>query len=454
MASSKRPSSSKQNGSSKTAKYYHVSTNFKRNSSSFFNTSFQNSYSDNDYDILEDIWANTKAGDAIDTKIDFVFGKGIKPTITLKNPSKFENEEQRKEAIDGYQNIAEELIAIDKRPKIKFTKKLKDTARKAKVFGRSVIAGEPDMVQVPSALKPIHPRDLGTVFVHQDDWSISSVRAFRRSELIRKEEMIYLVNMPDSPRFRSMHYGYSELQRIAGIASAKRQITEVDSPKIAENLWANYGILTVDTMGKSPTDAEAELSVVRDGMDSGVVNILNGKKDDFNWFPVDLEPKIAELVQLCEYYDHEIVGNSKVPFAMLGNEQESNMATLLGKIRLFLAGPVQTDREWISETVSEQWYNPMLKLTHPELVNEIEISAEFEPIVIESWVDNIDALVKLKVLFPTLPDEEFLKIANLEELIDKVKSLQNVTVSSEKQDQLSELAKTLPKQNRNNSDVP
>lgn len=436
----------------KSGRYYHASTNIRRNTSSFITTSFQNAYTDNDYDILEDLWANTKAGDALDTKMDFVFGKGIKPTVILKNPSKFKTEEQRKEAIDGYQNVVDDLLAIDNRPKIRFPRKIKETARKAKVFGRSVLAGEPDFASVPRALKPLHPRDLGTVFVHQDDWSLSSVRAFRRSELVRAEEMIYLVNMPDSPRFRSMHYGFSELQRVAGVSVAKRQITETDGPKIAENLWANYGILTVDTVGKSESDAKAELNTIREGMDSGVVNLLNGKKDDFNWFPVDLEPKIAELMQLCEYYDHEIIGNSKVPAALLGSEAESNMATLLGKIRLFLAGPVQTDREWISEAVSEQWYNPMLKLTHPELVNEIEISAEFEPIVIESWVDNIDSLVKLKVLFPALPDEDLLKIANLEELTGKIKSLANTTVSSEKQIQLEELAKNLPQSGKNKTE--
>jgi len=397
-------------------------TGFGNNGSSFMFQQFQNIYTDNDYDTLEDLWANTVAGTAEDARVDFAWGAGIKPTLKLINPKNFGDEKAQQKAIESYADVIEELIKFDNKRKIRLNKKGKDAERMKKIFGRSVIAFEMDKNdELPTALKPLHSRDLGRVFVHQDDWSLSSVQAFQKSQNIKTNEMIYLVHMDNSPRRRSMHYGYSSIQRVVGEARALRSIMEVDGPEIAASMWAGSGILTVDTLAKSPGGAQAELDVIKKGLTAGLVSLVNGKKEDFNFFNVDTQPKIGELMQLSDRYERTIIGNSKVPSALLGREEDSNMATLFGKIRMFFAGPIKSDREDLSLAFDEQWYNRNLRIINPALSRIVEVESEFGTIVLESWVDVIDALGKLRAIFPNIPEEELLVLANLPELKDKLK---------------------------------
>ena len=50
--------------------------------------------------------------------------------------------------------------------------------------------------------------------------------------------MVYFVNRPDSPKRRTMWYGYSDLQRVVGAARAWRRIIEFDMPEITTSAWA------------------------------------------------------------------------------------------------------------------------------------------------------------------------------------------------------------------------
>ena len=55
--------------------------------STFIPTYFHNQYNDNDYDVFEDQWSNTLAGTAVDTKVEFTIGEGVKPRFNLKDKS-------------------------------------------------------------------------------------------------------------------------------------------------------------------------------------------------------------------------------------------------------------------------------------------------------------------------------------------------------------------------------
>ena len=404
----------------KAVKNFYAATSTKADLSGFMETFFQNVYNDNDYDILEDLWANTIAGSVIDKKCGFVMGAGIKPTIRLRKPKDIGNEEAQKAYIEKQQDTIDSLIDLDDKKKVKFNEKLHDGLRMMKVFGRDVLAFEPGGKSEVRALKPLHPRDLGRVNVHQDDWSLSSVQVFNKSDLIYDDEMIYLCNMPNSPRRRSMHYGYSEIQRVVGSARALRKIMEFDGPEISETMWAGYGLISVDTIAKSPGAIKDELEEIRGGLQPGALNLINGKKDDVNYWKFDLDPKIQELVELAKFYERTIIGHSGVPAALFGREEDQNMATLFGKIRMFIAGPVREDREMLSRITGEQWYEHNLKYIAPELINVVAIEPEFEPVVLESWVDVIESLAKLKAVFPSLPEKELLVLANLQELQDKL----------------------------------
>jgi len=68
-----------------------------------------------------------------------------------------------------------------------------------------------------------------------------------------------------------------------------------------------------------------------------------------------------------------------------------------------------------------------LRIIDPALSKIAFYESEFETIVLESWVDVVDALGKLRIIFPNIPEEELLILANLPELHDKLKTSNKVT---------------------------
>ena len=122
------------------------------------------------------------------------------------------------------------------------------------------------------------------------------------------------------------------------------------------------------------------------------------------------------MVELASFYERIIIGNFAVPSALLGREEDQNRATLIGKIQFFVQGVVKARREWISDLVSQQWYERNLrKMGMGDILEKVRVRAEFEPIVIESWFDLVDAVLRIKGIFPNMPDDQLLELLNLEE---------------------------------------
>lgn len=451
-------------GRKKSQPNYHVVANTNKRTSllgqtSFIPTFFNNQYNDEDYDIFEDVWSNTPAGKAIDLTSMLTIGKGFRPKFELTDPElKNATDEEKQKALKEYDKELNQLIRIDKLSTVQLKPKAKDMLTNAQVFGRSLLAFEPGEGKPVLALKSIHPREIGRVFTHPLDWSLSSVRVFQKGDLIHDNEMIYMVNMPFSPRRRSMHYGYSDLQRSVGPARAWRQIFEFDLIEIVTSIWAKYGLLTVDNEGLSADEKKQDMEIIREGLKPGAFNIINGKKDEFNFFPLDTDPKVGDIDIIIDRIEREMFANVDVPGALMGREEESNMATLLGKLRMFTAGPIAMKREWLEDTLRKQWYEYNLSFINPEILEHVEVKVEFEPIIFESWSDNVDALSKLKLIIPELPSSEILKLAQLEDLTDKLdtsesifsqtnspalKTLQENTNNTELKNKLNQIQATL-----------
>ena len=163
--------------------------------------------------------------------------------------------------------------------------------------------------------------------------------------------------------------------------------------------------------------------------------------------PSNLKANVDQIVQLINNYERLIIGNFCVPAPLLGREEESNMATLFGKIRLFLQGPVQADRDWLGPIIAEQWYTRLIKIMEPDALKTIRVKAEFEPIILEDWKDMIDGLQKLKLTIPSFPDKGLLEIAGLEEYEDDLEEQQTENkiqqeVGKEKKNTQQEFLKT------------
>ena len=69
---------------------------------------------------------------------------------------------------------------------------------------------------------------------------------------------------------------------------------------------------------------------------------------------------------------------------------------------------------------------------HGDILDDIRVKAEFEPIIIEAWDDKVEAISKLRLLLPALSDEQILELLGLEEMKDDIqKNTQNQQVQQE-----------------------
>ncbi len=354
-------------------------------------------------------------------------GGGITQIFELRTTTK-ENgeemsEEEKKKMLKKYEMQRQALIDFDEL--MNFNQVMKDAVIMAKVFGRSVILFEnledDKSIGLPKYLKLVHSRNLNKVNIVPESWEIQDVKIMNPSKVARPEEMIYITNKPNSPIRHSLFFGYSEMQRIAGAARAYRRIVEFDFPEIAQTMWAGSIMLLIKKMGRSKANAQNDANSILNSIKAGNYNAIEvDALDEIQLEKLDLQPKIAELVQLVDHYERLMIGNSQTPSALLGREADQNRATLIGKIRFFIEGPVKQDREWIGDIISRQWYERNLtKLNYADVLKNIRVKTEFEPIFTESWDDLVDGVLKLKQAIP-LPDDKTLDLLNLEELKDDV----------------------------------
>mgnify|MGYP001610403528 CR=1 FL=1 len=376
-------------------------------------------YNDNDLEDFENVHANTLAGTVLDKSVDLTMGGGIKPTLDLIN-KRGKDEQQIKTELEQYKDITDELKEIDQ--KLDFNSIVKDALRNSYVFGRCAVAFEPDFEFI-TALKIIHPRDLGRPNINQEDWTVDSVNVHIGGAVqqyaLPNDGMIYIMHQPRNPIRRNIGYGFSMLQRVKGQARALERLTTYDLPEIVQSMWAGYGLFIVNTAGKSPSEAGTLLQTLVDGLKPGAFNAVPGKPEDITFQILQLQAQVNELIQSWDRYERSLIGNFGMPSGMFGREEEANRATMLGKIQLTIDGVVKTQREDLGSILSKQWYSRLLAKLHPELTEVVRVKAEFEPLVIENWLDKIDGIVKLGQAV-NLKDEAKLKIAGLEDFTNDI----------------------------------
>ncbi|KKK69094.1 hypothetical protein LCGC14_2937480, partial [marine sediment metagenome] len=330
-------------------------------------------YSDQELEFFEEAWSTTPAGTALDKRMEFVIGGGIKPVFELLDDKDL-SERQKQGKLKKYDKELQSLIKFDEL--MNFNQVLLDAATMAKVFGRSVILFEnlldDKSIGLPKYLKLVHSRNLNKVNINAESWDIKDVKIMNPSKVAVPNEMIYLANKPNSPIRHSIWFGYSEMQRIAGAARAYRRIIEFDMPEIAQTMWAGSVMLLIKKMGRNKSNAQTDANNILNSIKPGTYNAIEvDALDEIQLEKLDLDPKIADLVKLTDAYERIMIGNSQTPSALLGREEDQNRATLIGKIRFFIEGPVKADREWLSDIISKQWYERVLeKMGHLDILDD------------------------------------------------------------------------------------
>ena len=410
---------------------------------------FHPRYNEEDLDNFEDLWAHTLAGDCIDVRINHAVGDGFKPVAKWRHPKKHgDTEEAQNEGLKEYDDLMDELVAIDELPEINLYDNVRDMARMAKVFGRGALvfesSNDKSREDIPTFMKAIHPRMLGRVFTRQDSWDLDSVYIHTKiDQAAYADEMIYFCNMVNSPLYRNMWYGYSDMHRVAGQATALREITEFDVLEIVKSMFAGYGIVAVDQENIPDDEKENDLNTIMNNLKPGAFTAItkqNEKDIDFSQFK--FETDISGLTQLIQHMERMIIGHGQVPGALLGREEDANLATLHGKIRSFLHGPVRHDRRWIGKTLQRWWYDRNAEILQKGVLKEIKIEVQFENLPVDAWLGVINEIGQLRQLLPTLPDSSLLKLADLDFLIDTL-AAQGMSTNSQLEQQEKETNKEM-----------
>lgn len=437
-----------------------------------------NPYQYQDYVILQDNYANTIAGRIIDTLVFFILANGIKPKLEPKNRDNFESEEALQNAMEEGQFLIDILEEIDRNvstigepqpfktmddtqqyvpyysEQAEDVKNSYDTPLQQKWaavctlalnFGRAVLIPQIDEQDdtviiddvtyrnIPKVIKVIHPRDLGFNHISPETWKLLGIQLYNSNWILRPNHMMFFEWNPHNPVYGGMYYGYSLAQSMIGSARALRRIIEVDFPLIAKTRWSSMYWVFFKRKGEGLTTAEAEHQAILNSIRLDGINISleDEPTEDVRVERVDLDPKIQELIEMARFLIQYMMAQVGMPQGMMFDEQALNRATLIGKIRSFIQGPIRKYRKWFLGVVTEQWYNRMVVTISADnekiknVLKDFNVIAEVDEFKLENWNELIQAFLMLQQLNP-FKDEaigDFLNIEGYESFIDKDKEL-------------------------------
>ena len=292
-----------------------------------------------------------------------------------------------------------------------------------KQFTKPIKLGDGRVISgIPNILKVINPRDMGIVEIDQESCKLKSVQIRFTSENITPLEMIYLEHGSNNPVYNGLHYGYSAMQSMIGASRSLKQMIEVDFPTIAKHLWSGSGDIILKPQGTTESEKITEMNQILSSRKEGRWNITMENPDDIQIETHDLQPKIAELVQLADFLIRYNIAQTGMPQDLFAQERDSNRAPLIGKLRFFMDGIVSDYQDWLTKEIAKQWYMPNFRAIFgkdSELYKKYTIDAVIEPMKLESFQDNVDSVLKILQKIP-LTDEAIGKLLNIDEFEDMV----------------------------------
>lgn len=448
---------------------------------------YQNPYQYQDFIYLQDIYANTIAGRILDAETYFMLANGVYPKIRVKNEDQFESDEAKRKFLDEHQWMVDVLEEIDKNvstssqptafgeetdngiPNIgpmgtakdedtatydtTLQKKWKSICVMALTFGRACIIPRIDekdnkvtvmedkkevtYKNIPKIILPIHTRDMGFNYVDYLTHRLLGIQLNNSNWILRPDEMILWENKPDNPVYGSKYYGMSEMQSMMGSARTVRQIIEVDLPLIAKTRWSGMYWIVFKRKFEDVGTSDAEATAILANIELNGINISmeDNPEDDFKLHKIDLDPKIADLLQVVKDMIQYMQGQVGLPQGILYGEQDLNRDTLSKKISTWDKSYIKDKRKWFLEPVSEQWYKRLAKTLEKqsekwkEALKEIEVYADVEPLRLEDLQNQIQVLMMMENLTGAWTDEaraEFLDMEKLPENIDPAKGPEDI----------------------------
>lgn len=437
-----------------------------------------NPYQYQDYVILQDIYSNTIAGRIIDTLVYFTIANGIKPKLEPRDKSQYKDDEEMQKALDDNQFVIDALVEIDKSVSSSGEAKGFDTLRESQnqkyvpfysqnaedkhntfdtplqnkwsavltlslTFGRNVIIPTIDeddnevivayegksytFKDIPKILKVIHPRDLGFNHISPQTWRLLGIQLYNSNWILRPDQMMFFEWNSNNPVYGAMFYGYSLMQSMMGSGRALRRIIEVDFPLIAKTRWSGMYWLFFKRQGEGLMTAQQEHQAILGNIRPDGINISleDNPETDVRVEKIDLDPKIAELIEMARFLIQYMMSQVGMPQGLLFGEETLNRAVLIGKIRSFIQGPIRKYRKWFLQGITDQWYKRMMVTLAQQdnkfkkVWNDFDVIADVEDFHLEDWQELVQAVLMLSQINP-LDNEEVGKLLGIDNYLAKI----------------------------------
>jgi len=450
---------------------------------------YQNPYQYQDYVYLQDIYANTICGRIFDTIGFFALANGVKPKLRVRNEGFFKSDEEKQKALQEHKWMTDTLEEIERNISTSsnvtaFGKGPSNTGSEypigpiataespstptydtslqkkwfaafinSQIFGREIIVPRIDEQDnkvkvsedgkdqeyhnIPKIMLVIHPRDIGFNYVDYMTHRLLGIQLNNSNWILRPDEMIFWENLPDNPVYGAKFYGMSGAQSMMGSARTLRRIIEVDFPLIAKTRWSGMYWLVFKRKGEQTGRSDDELRQILSNIELNGINatLEEFPKDDFMLHKIDLDPKIAELLQMVKDLILYMMGQVGMPQGLLYGEQDLNRDTLKTSISSWTKGKLKKFRQPFLDTLTDQWYRRLTKTLEEqsdkwkEAMEIFEIVADVDEFKLDDRGELINTLMMLENITGAWTDEaraEYLEMPELQQKIDPKKGPEDV----------------------------
>lgn len=368
-----------------------------------------------DYRIYESLLKHTFIGALVDALIKYLVGSGFKPELELINPD--QDPEKNKKEIEENQEIITKLLRIDNQIEANddetldanFKQKIISMITSTLSYNRGALFFEYEKPieidgkkynTIPSHVTFAHAQDLGIIEIDPDTRRLKKVQwRLATDSMVPVKDMIYLWNpITSSKVHNSWFYGISILMPLIPSSKMIRRLLSEDFPNMAQTSWAGLFLLVVKNDKNTKESKMAEYNNVAKSLSPGKPGILIKDPEETDVHEIKFEPKITEFRELFESMIKLCISILGLPQVGFYDEAAANRSTMVGKIQLTMRTTIEPMREWIGDSIAQQWYNRWFKLLYkdkPEILEKFRIKLSWDDLHISEWYDSIEAALEL-----------------------------------------------------------
>lgn len=387
--------------------------------------------------------------------------------IVLDTTEEFENEDERKVAIQAVQNNAKYQAArktmqkLHIKPEINFHSNITSALIQCMIYGRSALEiiledGETEQLtnqnsnyeystaetgpgpaatpqtpiiepasMLPVALHLCNSKRLGRVEIQTkpNTWKFLGVHYLDMNtampglnDLLYADQIIYFANKDYHVSPGALYYGLSDLEPVVDGSETKRIFKQEDLKEIAKSNWAPLLLLKFANPNISTEQMQEVINNISPGLPYGT-------RQDIEEQVVQMTGELQKIPDVIDFLNMETIRDIGIPTFLVGYEQIANYANSQQITLALKEIELNWLREWIGDIIEKQWldrfFYQLLGLTEDD-EPEVKLKYEFSDVSFETTLDKINGALPLfdRHLYS---GEKVLKIADAEDEIEEYK---------------------------------